>query len=112
MIFSENRFPLLGIMRCYPRARVRGRGIAASRAATRCFTARKLSGLTEIESMPHSTRNSANSGWSLGAWPQRPILAPALCAAVMTLCDHPLHRLVLLVEQAGELGRSRGRRRA
>lgn len=33
-----------------------------SAAATLRFTERKLSGLTEIESMPHSTRNSANSG--------------------------------------------------
>jgi hypothetical protein len=30
--------------------------------ATRCFTAMKLSGVTEIESMPHLTRKSANSG--------------------------------------------------
>lgn len=34
----------------------------ASAAATCCFTATKLSGVTEIESMPHSTRNVANSG--------------------------------------------------
>jgi hypothetical protein len=39
----------------------------ASASATLRLTARKLSGLTEIESIPQSTRNSANSGWSLGA---------------------------------------------
>ena len=33
-----------------------------SASATWVFTARKLSGTTEIESMPQSTRNSANSG--------------------------------------------------
>ena len=33
-----------------------------SASATWRFTAMKLSGLTEIESMPHSTRNAANSG--------------------------------------------------
>ena len=37
----------------------RAEAIAAYQA-TICFTAMKLSGLTDIESMPHSTRNSAN----------------------------------------------------
>ena len=63
----------------------------------------KLSGLTDMESMPHWTRNSANSGWSLGAWPHSPTLAPALCASPMTLSDHPFHRVVLFVEQLGKL---------
>ena len=40
-------------------ARIRAR---ASAAATWRLTATKLSGLTDIESMPHPTRNSANSG--------------------------------------------------
>jgi hypothetical protein len=35
---------------------------AASLDATLSFKATKLSGLTEIESMPHSPRNSANAG--------------------------------------------------
>jgi len=35
--------------------------------ALMAHTAAKLSGLTEIESIPQPTRNSANSGWSLGA---------------------------------------------
>jgi len=35
---------------------------ASSAAATWRLTARKLSGVTETESIPHSTRNSANSG--------------------------------------------------
>ena len=77
--------------------------IPNSAAATRRLTAMKLSGLTDMESMPHATRNSANSGWSLGAWPHSPTLAPALCASPMTLSDHPLHRVVLLVEQLGKL---------
>jgi hypothetical protein len=34
----------------------------ASASATCCFTVTKLSGVTEIESMPQSTRNSANAG--------------------------------------------------
>ena len=50
----------------------------SSAAATRRLTAMKLSGLTDIKSIPHATRNSANSGWSLGAWPHNPTLAPAL----------------------------------
>jgi hypothetical protein len=36
--------------------------IIASVAATFSLTAMKLSGLTEMESMPQRTRNSANSG--------------------------------------------------
>jgi hypothetical protein len=34
---------------------------------TRFFTRTKLSGLTDIESMPQDTRNSAKAGLSLGA---------------------------------------------
>jgi hypothetical protein len=52
--------------------------VALSLARTCFLTSRKLSGLTEIEVIPHSTRKAANSGWLLGAWPQSPILQPAL----------------------------------
>jgi hypothetical protein len=34
------------------------------------------SGFNEIESIPHATKNSANSGWSEGACPQIPTLQP------------------------------------
>ena len=57
------------------------------------------SGLSEIESMPTSARNSANSGWSLGAWPHRPTLRPCACAAVDHHRDQPLDARVALVEQ-------------
>ncbi len=40
---------------------------SVSAAATSRLTAMKLSGVTEIESMPHPTRNRAKAGWSLGA---------------------------------------------
>src|SRR3546814_3764245 len=56
-----------------------------SAAATSRFTAMKLSGLTDIESIPHATRNAAKAGWSLGAWPHRPTLAPERCAASITV---------------------------
>ena len=39
---------------------------ALSARATCSLTRMKLSGVTEIESIPQSTRNRANSGWSLG----------------------------------------------
>ncbi len=61
--------------------------MAASAAATLRFTAMKLSGLTDTESMPHATRNSANSGWSLGAWPHNPTLAPDLWAYDVKVTD-------------------------
>jgi len=37
----------------------------------------------EMESMPHSTRKSANSGYWLGACPQIPTVAPARCASAI-----------------------------
>jgi hypothetical protein len=45
----------------------------------------KLSGFTDIESMPQATKNSANCGWLLGASPHSPTLVPALRASRMTL---------------------------
>ena len=59
--------------------------MAASAAATLRFTAMKLSGLTGHGIDAASTRNSANSGWSLGAWPHNPTLVPDLWASRMTL---------------------------
>lgn len=43
------------------------------------------SAVTEMLSRPVSAKNSANSGWSLGAWPQSPTLRPSACAAVVTI---------------------------
>jgi hypothetical protein len=38
------------------------------------MTGSTLSGLTEMEFMPAFTRKTENPGWSLGAWPHKPIL--------------------------------------
>ena len=73
--------------------------ILFSAAATWRFTAMKLSGVTERESIPHVTRNSANSGWSLGACPHSPTFAPDLCASAMTVWIIHFTAGVLFVEQ-------------
>jgi hypothetical protein len=78
--------------------------VVNSAAAIRSLTAMKLFGLTEIESMLHCTRNLANSRWSLGAWPHKPILAPARSAASNVVAA------VLLRLAVSRLGRVAGRR--
>src|SRR5690606_23091745 len=54
-----------------------------SAAFTFCLTARKLSGVTETESIPARTRNRANSGSSLGRCPHNPTFRPARCASAI-----------------------------
>ena len=63
----------------------------------------KLSGLTDMESMPHATRNSANSGMIARRLAAQPDLGAGLVGLADDALDHPLHRLVLLVEQLGQL---------
>ena len=46
----------------FDRTHARRRALSFSAAATCSFTAMKLSGLTDMESIPQRTRNSANSG--------------------------------------------------
>jgi hypothetical protein len=59
----------------------------------RCvLTATKLSGVTEMVSMPALTSSLANSGLFDGAWPQSPTLAPVVGRA--TCLDHPDHRRI------------------
>jgi len=46
----------------FNRTHARRRALFVSAAATCSFTAMKLSGLTDMESIPQRTRNSASSG--------------------------------------------------
>lgn len=63
--------------------------LAQTRLASILATSRRVaitaSGLRLIESMPSSLRKRANSGKSLGAWPQMPILQPQRMALVKQL---------------------------
>jgi hypothetical protein len=55
----------LRLPRCYCRRSGLQLGPAIPAAATVRLTAMKLPGLTDAESIPHSIRNAANSGWLL-----------------------------------------------
>jgi hypothetical protein len=78
---------------------------AFSASATLVLTSTKLSGVTEMVSMPALTSSLAKAGSLDGAWPQSPTLAPASWALAMACLDHPDHRRIGFAEQRGQFAR-------
>jgi len=64
-----------------------------------------VSGIRLMESMPHSTRNSANSGKSLGALAANPDFPASFLGHLDHLRHKPFHRIISFVIKMGNQGR-------
>ena len=65
---------------------------------------RTLSGVSETDSMPFSTKKAAKSGLSDGAWPQRPTGRPSVAMSTLDgQTDSCLYGWIVFIEEINKL---------